>query len=74
MLKVKGIHTKSPKTNMKPNLSAIMSHLQKTRKGLKRELNHALIPQCIYDIQIISYQSIVIGVTTVGGSSPSVDR
>jgi len=33
MLKVKGIHTRSPKTNMKPSLSAIMSHLQKTRNG-----------------------------------------
>jgi len=32
MLKVKGIHTKSPKTNMKPNLSAIMSQLQKTKQ------------------------------------------
>ena len=27
MLNVKGIHTRSPNTNMKPNLSAIMSHL-----------------------------------------------
>lgn len=27
MLKVKGIHTRSPNTSMKPNLSAIMSHL-----------------------------------------------
>lgn len=30
MLKVKGIHTRSPNTSMKPNLSAIMSHLYKT--------------------------------------------
>lgn len=29
MLKVKGIQTRSPKTNMKPNLSAIISHLLK---------------------------------------------
>lgn len=27
ILKVKGIHTRSPNTSMKPNLSAIMSHL-----------------------------------------------
>lgn len=35
MLNVKGIQTRSPNTSMKPNLSAIMSHLQ--------EINHALI-------------------------------
>lgn len=28
MLKVKGIHRRSPNTSMKPNLSAIISHLQ----------------------------------------------
>jgi hypothetical protein len=36
-VKVKGMKTRSPNTSMKPSLSAIMSHLEKAMKEIRKK-------------------------------------
>lgn len=55
MLKVKGIHTRSPNTSMKPSLSAIMSHLQK--------VSHEMMDQIIKQNNISILLELVIKTT-----------
>lgn len=47
MLKVNGIHTKSPNTSMNPNLSAIMSQLYKEIKFIRQKDKHACMTKAI---------------------------